>query len=179
MIRTYQPTNWRGVTRNVRYTVRRIEHGPHYAFDVVIPALALSLVAVLTVVHAAGFQPGDVDGVAAIALPFLGILVYLLAFRRGIIACALSHPVLVWLGEISYAVYILHEPLWHLLSGFAAMTLHLAPEDGILFPVYLVLVVAVSGLSFQYLERPARRAIRRRWGSSKPAVAVGATVRIR
>jgi peptidoglycan/LPS O-acetylase OafA/YrhL len=62
--------------------------------------------------------------------------------------------------------------MWELLSGFAKQALQMQPGNVVLIPVYFVLVIAVAGLSFKYLEGPTRRAIRRRWGRPKVAVAV-------
>jgi peptidoglycan/LPS O-acetylase OafA/YrhL len=181
-----EPWWWRDV---VRYNLLFIGYGREaitllrrladYAFDAAAVALALALAGALVLAHVAGFQSSDVDTAALVALPFLAALVYLFAFQRGALAGGLSLPLLVWLGEISYGVYILHAPLWYLLSGFAASALHLAPGSAILFPVYVILLLAVSGLSFQYLERPARRAIRSRWGMPKPAVVPRAPASVR
>lgn len=134
--------------------------------------LTLILTAVLIGIPALGFNTGDVDGMAIFAMPLLAALIYLLAFQTGSIAHALSNPKVVWLGKISYGVYILHWPIWYLLSGFATTTLHLKIDSFALLIVYLVLVVGAAGLSFEYIERPARSAIRARWSQvqSDPTV---------
>ena len=74
---------------------------------------------------------------------------------------------MLWLGEISYGVYIVHWPVWFLLSALAASALHLSANNPVLFVAYLALVLIVAGASFVYLERPARRFIRDRWSSPK------------
>ena len=72
-----------------------------------------------------------------------------------------------WLGEISYGVYIVHWPVWWLLSVLAVSALHLSASNPVIFVVYLVAVLIVAGASFVYLERPARRFIRNRWSAPK------------
>jgi peptidoglycan/LPS O-acetylase OafA/YrhL len=104
---------------------------------------------------------------AVFALPFLATLIGLLAFGRGVISRALAHPRMLWLGEISYGVYIVHWPVWFLLSALAVSGLHLSVNSPVLFLVYLALTPIVAGVSFVYLERPARRFIRDRWSSPK------------
>jgi peptidoglycan/LPS O-acetylase OafA/YrhL len=113
-----------------------------------------------------------VDTLAPVSAPPLAAIILLLAFQRGVIAALLSHPLVVWLGEISYGVYILHEPVWDLArvplwvwlnAASLAITHH--PADNLaLFLAYTLVVIAIAGLSFQFLERPVRRAIRARWG---------------
>jgi peptidoglycan/LPS O-acetylase OafA/YrhL len=43
-----------------------------------------------------------------LALPAFGLVVLLAAGERGLIAAVLALPVVVWLGEISYSLYITH-----------------------------------------------------------------------
>ncbi|HEV8192455.1 MAG TPA: hypothetical protein VGP82_13395 [Ktedonobacterales bacterium] len=78
-------------------------------------------------------------------------------------ARVLALAVAVWLGEISYGIYIVHTPLWDLLGKVARTTLQVAPGNPLLAVVYAILILGVCGLSFRFIERPARQAIRRMW----------------
>lgn len=93
--------------------------------------------------------------------PLFALLIYSLAFGQGPLAALLSTPLMIFLGEASYAIYILHYSLWdwmvHLLRGGLLSSL---PELGF-FAVYLCAVIGAAVLSLRFLERPARRAIRR------------------
>ena len=126
-----------------------------------IAVVATLLLALLLIASATRYSTGDLDSMAVFVLPFLAVLIGLLAFGRGTVARALAHPRMLWLGEISYGVYIVHWPVWFLLSALAASALHLSANNPVLFVAYLALVLIVAGASFVYLERPARRFIRR------------------
>ncbi|HEV8194025.1 MAG TPA: hypothetical protein VGP82_21470, partial [Ktedonobacterales bacterium] len=142
------------------------------AFDLVILVLTASLAAAILLAHVLSVESDVVDTLAPVVLPLLALLIYILAFQRGIIARILSLPGVVWLGEISYGVYILHEPLWHLVSGSATLMGPMQPGNVALIPIYFFIVLAAAGLSFRFFETPLRRAIRARWGQPKVAAAV-------
>src|SRR5205823_3975712 len=44
--------------------------------------------------------------------PLCALLIYALAFNSGSLATFFGMPAIILLGEASYALYILHEPLW-------------------------------------------------------------------
>lgn len=144
--------------------IRRLTH---FGFDVFIAGAAAVLAALLMVLFKSGVRSDGIDFAAGATMPLLSALIVLLAFQRGAVAALLSHPVVVWLGEISYGIYILHEPLWQLLRMFAAAQFQMTTGNPLLIPAYAVLLVGVAGLSFQFIETPLRRAIRARWGQPK------------
>lgn len=76
------------------------------------------------------------------------------------IAILRSGP-LVWLGDRSYSIYLVHSPLFTAVNviGFSGQPV----PASINVPIMLLgwgLVLLVSDLSFRYLESPARRRIR-------------------
>jgi peptidoglycan/LPS O-acetylase OafA/YrhL len=135
--------------------------------DRAIALVAALFLALLLLASAVGYTTGELDSMAVYALPFFAALIGLLAFGRGVVARALAHPRMLWLGEISYGVYIVHWPVWWLLSLLAVSALHLPASNPLLFVAYLAAVLLVAGASFVYLERPARRFIRARWAPPK------------
>jgi peptidoglycan/LPS O-acetylase OafA/YrhL len=76
---------------------------------------------------------------------------------------ALSGVALVALGEASYALYILHWPVWYLLADLSPFDLHQVRPFLAWSALYLCVMVVISLLSVRYFERPARRAIQSWW----------------
>jgi peptidoglycan/LPS O-acetylase OafA/YrhL len=150
----------------------RLRNWSDRQFDWAIGVVGALFVAFLLVTALQGYNAGAIDSMAVLALPFFTALIALLAFGRGSVAHALARPRMLWLGEISYGIYIIHGPIWLLLSGFVIVTLHTQPSNFALFLAFLTLTVAVAGLSFTYLERPARRYIRARWAHPQPVTSV-------
>jgi peptidoglycan/LPS O-acetylase OafA/YrhL len=92
---------------------------------------------------------------AAGSFPVFALLIFVLASSRGIGAKLLASPPMVFLGEISYSVYLLQYILLQVLRGQFIPSL---PEFW-RFPVFLALLVAGSALLYFLIERPARRSI--------------------
>lgn len=97
--------------------------------------------------------------------PVFALLIYGLAQGRGSLAQLLSVRGAMMLGEASYALYLLHEPLWnmvtHLLNVPQTETVRQPFPALPLLVAYIFAVVAISILTFYVIEQPARRAIRR------------------
>ncbi|PKB14898.1 peptidoglycan/LPS O-acetylase OafA/YrhL [Novosphingobium kunmingense] len=101
------------------------------------------------------------------AVLFAGLLA--LALGKGLAQQALGHPVMRYLGEISYSVYLVHYLLFIVFKiAFVDNSMHLGWVG---LAGYLALVLATSAVLFHKLERPAQRwlnARQPRWPS--PAV---------
>ena len=80
-----------------------------------------------------------------------------------------SHPVMVYLGTISYGIF-----LWHLvLLRLLIEVFDLPVFDGWFVPIWLATVtvsIAAGSLSWFLIERPIQRLTHRRWGSRSDAV---------
>lgn len=76
--------------------------------------------------------------------------------RRGVLRRVLAFPPLLWLGTISYGIYLWHKPLLDKLGP------RLAPH-GELFTALVVtaITIAVAAISFYAVERPLQRMARR------------------
>jgi peptidoglycan/LPS O-acetylase OafA/YrhL len=108
------------------------------------------------------------------AVPF-AVLIYVLAHARGYLARFLSVPFLVVLGEVSFAMYLLHQLVLRVMvhAGLQA-------PPGLVWPAFALYVVFVIGLSYGVwilVERPARRTLnqllRREPPHTVPLIAAG------
>jgi peptidoglycan/LPS O-acetylase OafA/YrhL len=66
---------------------------------------------------------------------------------------------MVVLGEASYALYILHIPLWDWMT-YALSRLHMAPGFVAVSVLHLGVAMGLSILTLHVVEQPARRALR-------------------
>jgi peptidoglycan/LPS O-acetylase OafA/YrhL len=83
----------------------------------------------------------------------------------------LSTRVLVYLGEISYSIYMWHMVVWVFLRRGLGVVLqvHVVPRLW-LIGLGLMLTLVVSSLSYHFVEEPGREAIRKlRWLGSERA----------
>lgn len=98
-------------------------------------------------------------------VPLYALLIYALANSRGLLATFCARPVFVALGEASYALYILHWPMleWlaHLMGDPWGLPATADPLAWPLFATYVCLMIALSLLTYRYVEMPARRYMRR------------------
>lgn len=89
--------------------------------------------------------------------PIYGLFIFSSASGVGFFSKILKYRMLVFLGNASYAVYILHQPLkTYLLWTATAWAIPLSPA--ILF-YYIVFLLTTSTLAYIYIEEPARRSI--------------------
>jgi peptidoglycan/LPS O-acetylase OafA/YrhL len=93
--------------------------------------------------------------------PLFALLIFSSAWGQGAIARFFSLPFLVLLGEASYALYLIHVPLWGIAGTvFNALNLYTYPAQyslGVM--AYLVVAVGFSVLIFRFIEEPARKGI--------------------
>ena len=90
-----------------------------------------------------------------------------------VIAKSLSNPVLVWLGRRSYGFYLFHWPVFQFYRRFAGQGL--TPYE---FVVLVLLALALTELSFRYIETPVRKgAVSRWWKDFRQPVAGAQLVR--
>jgi peptidoglycan/LPS O-acetylase OafA/YrhL len=91
--------------------------------------------------------------------PLWLLLIYVAACGTDRTSRILTHPWMVVLGEASYALYILHFPVWVWMT-------HAVPWPGyggqgaVYYLVYLGITIIASIIVLRVLETPARRAIR-------------------
>ena len=89
--------------------------------------------------------------------PIFALLIYGLCKWNGLLAQFLSTSAVVFLGESSYALYLLHQPC---MEWFNSIFKRLGMQPSYaLFALYSLLTFAVSALVFVLIERPMRKRI--------------------
>lgn len=86
-----------------------------------------------------------------------------------ILARSLSNPVLVWLGRRSYGFYLFHWPVFQFYRRFAGKGL--TPYE---FVVLFLFALALTELSYRYIETPVRQGAVSRWWAEFRQPAFGA-----
>jgi peptidoglycan/LPS O-acetylase OafA/YrhL len=85
------------------------------------------------------------------------VLILLATQPSNPVTAALSSPVMLYLGEISYSIYLLHWIVLHASNSLqASLGIHGAASL-LWFFGYLTLVIALSTLTYRLIEVPGRR----------------------
>jgi peptidoglycan/LPS O-acetylase OafA/YrhL len=109
----------------------------------------------------------DFGLVALLALTILGA-----ATAATYLARILASRPLVWLGEISYSIYMIHFPVLLVTRRFWERVGFLqwsASGKALAFAVTVAMVIALAALLFYVVERPARMRLRDQMGRLAPA----------
>lgn len=101
-----------------------------------------------------------------IVIPF-GLLI--LSLTRGNVPSILSSRLAIFLGESSYALYILHFPLYLLYLTYIAPKLQTDKTTELY--IYICLLIATSCITFVAIEKPCRRYLRAASRKDKMATA--------
>ncbi len=92
------------------------------------------------------------------AAPLFAMLVLWLSCQSNGLSYGLRHSALIYLGDISYGVYLLQVPVSTLTFYANSRWLHL--PTGLHLLTYLFLLCLVAAASYHWIEQPARRFIR-------------------
>jgi peptidoglycan/LPS O-acetylase OafA/YrhL len=97
-------------------------------------------------------------GDVAVALVFVWLVGVTSARVPGALGRILEWPVLVWLGNISYGIYVFHLPILKLLLDASARTRFDIAQHGALARLVACTLpsVALAAASFYWFERPIR-----------------------
>ena len=86
---------------------------------------------------------------AAWLLPFLAVVIFIFSQQCGFLSNVLSHKLLVYLGEISFSFYMVHQ----LVIRYIVL---LALPKLVMIVTSLLVSVAISVLMYHYYEEPMR-----------------------
>jgi peptidoglycan/LPS O-acetylase OafA/YrhL len=105
-------------------------------------------------------------------LPVFAAVILVFARGRGGLSGLLSHRLPVYLGESSYALYMIHYPviMWVLTRGYVFGVTHWAVWQKQL--LIAVMSLSLSAVCFRYYEVPLRSWLRRRLSVSAAPLAV-------
>ncbi|MGE0222227.1 MAG: acyltransferase family protein [Acetobacteraceae bacterium] len=97
-----------------------------------------------------------VPGAEAIALPALLIIVMLAIQQNGWLASLLETPTIVWLGEISYSLYLTHWTILQLSNWLLRDVSMPAPKLLLWSTGLLAVCILAAALTYRWFERPSR-----------------------
>ncbi|GAB1470028.1 hypothetical protein MASR2M66_09050 [Chloroflexota bacterium] len=121
-------------------------------------AISFLLLAVYTIISTDFIPvlPHLIQPITGFLAPLLILFIVALSLDQSIISRFLSHPKLVNLGELSYALYILHIPvLW--LYKQALKAAGVADVQNILNLTFLPLILLVAFVTHWYIDTPIRK----------------------
>ncbi|MDB5095120.1 MAG: acyltransferase 3 [Candidatus Eremiobacteraeota bacterium] len=122
----------------------------------------LAIAAAALAIYASPLFPRSLQFSAGV-MPAWAFLISVFAWRRGAISRFLEHPVLVRLGEVSYAFYLVHLAVIMLFAHTLGWGSPLAA------PLMLSVTLALSFALYHGIEQPLRRRIRTRFAPGPPA----------
>ena len=106
---------------------------------------------------AIGLTSGPRTILAVFAIP----VVILVAAQPSRLARFLSLPVMAFLGKISFSIYLLHWPLMQVSDRIREeLDIHAGLLSFVWFCGYAALIIALSTITYELIENPARRLIR-------------------
>lgn len=127
-------------------------------------AAGIAVVALAVLVAFRGPIP-FMPALVGIHSPLFALLIYGLAKQRGIFAWILGTPVFVFLGEISYSLYLTHSTVWFTVEGFNRQHSFLRQGSMLNFLFCLALSLGLAAALYKGIEQPYRRVLRCRFGN--------------
>jgi peptidoglycan/LPS O-acetylase OafA/YrhL len=120
-------------------------------------ARVLPVIGLIALAAAAHYASGSArefrDGLLmVVALAAAAVIAPVALYQRGVLARVLALPPLVWLGAISYGIYLWHWPVFLALNGERT-----GWSGWRLFAVRCVVTVTVAAASWWVVEQPIRR----------------------
>ncbi|MFP5042331.1 acyltransferase family protein [Parasediminibacterium sp. JCM 36343] len=98
------------------------------------------------------------DGFLAI---LFAVIILCISLNNGFFTKISNHKSLIFLGEISFGIYILQIPVYNIVYKITKPFYY--QHTQVFFYVYLVVLILFAAFSFQYIETPLRRWIRRHY----------------
>lgn len=93
-------------------------------------------------------------------VPMWAVLIYVFAFEQGVLSKILSNKFLVYLGEISFAFYMVHNLILYYME-FLSLPIYLNAI------IALIASIGLSSIVYKFYEEPLRKWIRYGMGRGK------------
>jgi peptidoglycan/LPS O-acetylase OafA/YrhL len=93
----------------------------------------------------------------------LALLILIFSLQRGIISKFLSLKPIVYLGEISFSIYMVHQIVIRGVEDYVGkvVVVSSSPEDVINKILVTALIILVASFTYHSIENPARNAIKK------------------
>ena len=92
----------------------------------------------------------------------MGLLIFVFAYSKGYISDIISKRFFVYLGEISFAFYLFHVPVIGFINP-VLKHLNFTSCWEIKLLIFLLAIVLISFISYEYVEKPANKWIRKKF----------------
>jgi len=103
-----------------------------------------------------------------VTVVLFALLIYLVAHIGSNERYWLNHPLLVWLGTISYSIYLVHDPLKQILVAISIWVGNpidaktISYNNQVLITILCMIAsILIAHISYKYLEEPSRKVIRK------------------
>lgn len=93
-------------------------------------------------------------------------LILLISLSNDKITKAFTTSNFVFLGEISFGIYILQAPVWTIFSDYRLekyFSIHKESDSTISFLIRLIILIICSSLSYRYFEKPLRNKLKKNY----------------
>lgn len=124
-----------------------VKHFKQKNYD--LPVIAIFMVVLLALI----FVPLNFHN-GLMAVLFIPLIV-LTSYNNGVLTKLFSLKPLEYLGEISYAIYIVHIPVLYIIREILKQK-HILLDIDMVFCLYMVILLIVSALLYQFVEKPLR-----------------------
>lgn len=86
-------------------------------------------------------------------------LIAVVSFQRGCLSVLLKLPALVFLGEISYSIYLLHYSFMSVYES--QLSWHSAASAIVRYAIFWAVLILAAAATYNLLEKPARNSLRK------------------
>lgn len=91
-------------------------------------------------------------------IPFI----LLLSINNSRLTKVLNKKVFIFLGEISYGIYILQFPVFSLVSAYSLKKYLNIYDETVLFLIRLVILIILSSITYKFIEKPLQKHIKKK-----------------